>query len=76
MTAFLNARALRAAAVCLCAGTMAIASPAPVLAEGTATPESTRTKTAGTPMKIKNTRSAYVCSPAGFGQKSRCYHKG
>ncbi len=66
----------RAALRCICAAAAAalltLAPAAPAAADAKA---STRGKTSAAPLKIKNTRSVYVCSPAGFGQKSRCYLK-
>lgn len=63
----------RAAILCACAAALlALAPAAPASADAKA---STRGKTSAAPVKIKNTRSVYMCSPAGFGQKSRCYLK-
>lgn len=63
----------RAAILCACAAALLALTPAaPASADAKA---STRGKTSAAPVKIKNTRSVYMCSPAGFGQKSRCYLK-
>lgn len=79
MTALIRARRRRAAAavaMAAAAAFLAAALPQEAAAEQAPGRETTRSKTSAAPLPVKNTRSVYVCSPAGFGQKSRCYRKG